>query len=168
MRRLGIGIALALGAIGGCASPPETVDARDWADDLTPVLVENGLVWERMLTTAAAVHDGNLDVDGAITAWDRDLVPLAEHVRDQAALVQAPNAWAADHAALVAVWAARAESYRDLSVALRQGDTERWRNARANADKAKLDEEGWFRATNEKLRSLGVTLDQYPTDAPSP
>ena len=159
MRRLAIAMTLA----GGCGAPPEAKESRDWVEDLQPVLAENGLVWERMLMTAADVHEGKRDADGTALAWNQDLVPLVEHVRDEAALIQPPNGWATEHAALVAVWAQRAESYRDLSVALRQGDTERWRNARPRADKAKLDEEAWFRTTNDKLRPLGITLDQYPT-----
>lgn len=161
MRRLAIAITLSIAA--GCGTPPEATDGRDWVEDLQPVLAENGLVWERMLRTAADVHEGKGDADVTALAWNQDLVPLVEHVRDEAALIQPPNAWATDHAAIVAVWAARAEAYRDLSVALRQGDTERWRNARPRADKAKLDEEAWFRTTNDKLRTLGITLDQYPT-----
>lgn len=152
-------------SLAGCSPSPEQAAARAWSDDLAPVLAENGLVWQRVLETAADVHDGRADTDAAYATWKRDIVPLTEHVRDQAALVQAPNAWVLDHATLVEVWSVRAGAYRDLSVALDQGDTERWRNARARADKAKLDEEAWFQATNEKLRPYGLTLDQYAPPA---
>lgn len=139
------------------AGPPQT-----YAQSLEPLLDENGLVADRLLETAAAVYNGTAASTEVKLAWVQDIVPLAEHLRDQAVLVQPPVEYAEDHRQLVEIWSTRADAYREIGDALVSGDLEQWKKGREQADDAKLREEAWFRATNEKLQPHGVSLDQFP------
>lgn len=143
-------------------APPGADAARAYADALEPLLEENGHVADRLLYVAADVYNGKADAAAARAAWEDDVVPLAEHLRDQAVLVQAPPDWAPSHQTLVEIWTQRAESYRDISEAIDLGDPEVWKKARSTANDAKLREEAWFRDTNQRMQAYGITLDQFP------
>ena len=129
---------------------------------LQPLLAENGLLAERVLEGASDVHDGRASAATTAMAWEREIAPLARHLHDQARRVDPPGAWASSHQRLVDIWGSRAESYETLAQAVRDGDGARWRRGRALADQAKLDEEAWFSAANERLTPSGISLDQYP------
>ena len=149
--------------LAGCPQPGATTGpAHTYAQSLEPLLDENGLVAERLLETAAEVYNGKAASAEVKLAWAQDVVPLAEHLRDQAVLVQPPVEYADDHKQLVEIWSTRADAYREIADALRSGDMDQWKKGREQADDAKLREEAWFRATNEKLSAHGVALDQFP------
>jgi hypothetical protein len=145
-----------------CGPDPTNVAARTYADSLQPLLDENGLLALHLLDAAADVHDAKATSEQTRVTWETDIVPLAEHLRDQALIVDAPPDWAADHKGLTDIWTARADAYREISEAIAQGDGELWKRGREEADTAKLAEETWFQRANERLGPAGVTLDQFP------
>jgi hypothetical protein len=137
-------------------------DAALYVAELEPLVRENGLVADAMLHLAADVHDGRADGSLARERWDRDIVPLADHLRDQAAAVQPPAAWAQHHKDLVDIWTYRADAYHDASEAVTLADAERWKLARQRADAAKLREETWFQEVNKRLADYDMAVDQFP------
>lgn len=137
-------------------------DAALYVAELEPLVRENGLVADTMLHLAADVHDGRADGSVALQRWERDIVPLADHLRDQAAAVQPPPAWAQHHKDLVDIWTTRADAYHDAAEAVQLADAERWKLARQNADAAKLREETWFQEVNKRLADYNISLDQFP------
>lgn len=145
-----------------CTPDPLAVEARQYVVDLDPILQENGLVAERLLIQAAAAYDGKVQPRDTRLAWTADIVPLAEHLRDQAVAVQAPASWTQDHKELVDIWTRRADGYRDLAESVDTGDPALFKDGRAKADNAKVDEETWFRDTNARLEPFGLYVDQFP------
>jgi hypothetical protein len=147
----------------GCpGTTPEQSEAELYVAQLDPILQENGLVGDIVLMLAADLHDSKLESGAARARWEGDVVPLADHLRDQAAAVQAPAGWAQHHRELVEIWTTRADAYHDASDAIRLGDPERWRAARQRADAAKLREEAWFQDVNRVLAAYGRGVDQFP------
>ena len=59
-------------------------------------------------------------------------------------------------------WTSRAEAYQEIQLAVEEGDRERWKAARKQADDAKVREEEWFRTMNRELAPIGLVLDQFP------
>ena len=154
---------LALLLLAACGEPdPRARSAPAYVDALEPLLYENGFLAERLVGTAAAIHGDSLRADGVLTAWRTEVVPLARHLADQAAITSPPGEWAAPHADLVSAWSARADAYQDIEIAIEEGDLERWQDARRQADAAKLSEEEWFRQMNRDRAPFRLTLDQFP------
>ncbi len=144
-------------ALASCMSPTAR-SAPAYVAELAPLLQENGLLAERVLEAAAAAHNGTTDAAALEDAWQHEITPLSEHLRDHAMLAEPP----VRHADLVDLWSDRAEAYRALTEALADGDLTSWQAARATADQVKLREEEWFKTTNVELASTWVSLDQYP------
>lgn len=159
MRLLALPLLLTLGCAPAAQPDPA---AKAYADALQPLVQENGLVAERVLEVAADVYNGKAVSADTRKVWRDELAPMAEHLRNQAALVQAPPEWSADHTELVTIWTLRSDAWQDISEALEAGDPDLWKTGRSRSDEAKLQEESWFRKTNERLASQGITLDQFP------
>lgn len=154
---------LLLVALLGCApTDPRERTAPAYADALAPLLYENGFLAERLSTRAAAIHDEEVGSDGVLAAWRGEIVPLSRHLADQAAITSAPAPWSDRHAELVDAWSDRADAYQELEIAIEDGDRERWKAARRQADEAKLAEEEWFRQMNRDLAPYKLALDQFP------
>jgi hypothetical protein len=154
---------LVLVALAGCQpNDPAEQSARQYASSLEPLLAENGLLFNVLLDASADVYNGKTVTAETRVSWDRDVVPLAEHLRDQGLLVLPPPEWAADHKGLVEIWTTRAEAYRNISNAMAVGDLDQWKSGRDQADTAKLAEEEWFRGANSRLSPYGIVLDQFP------
>lgn len=143
-------------------SDPNRAEAIAYAKSLAPLLDENALIADRLLDVASSIHDDPPPSAEVRTAWSQDLVPMAEHLRDQSLFVSAPPSWSAPHKELAAVWSARADAWRDIAEAMDVGDLDLWRQGREKADTAKLGEEAWFQKSNEKMGAYGVVLDQFP------
>ena len=141
---------------------PTARTAPAYISELAPLLQENGLLAEQVLVVAAGVHNKTMSEADAAAAWSADLTPLAEHIRNHADLTEVPIEWSGRHVQLVDVWSDRAEAYRALTEALRDGDRASWLVARGIAEEVKVREERWFNEVNNDLRPLRITLDPYP------
>jgi len=115
-----------------------------------------------MLEAAAQVHNGRSSPSAAGVTWEREIVPIARHLHDQALRVDAPTSWAADHDRLGQIWGARADGYAEIAQGIREGERGAWQRGRALADQAKLDEEAWFTEAQKRLTPHNISLDQYP------
>lgn len=149
-------------ALTACADRPAPPDSAMYVRQIQPLLAENGLLAERMLASASSVHDDKASPEMSADTWKRDIAPLAVHLHDQASRIDAPPEWSTSHQRLVEIWGERARGYSLIVTAIEGGDPDAWREGRALADQAKLDEETWFSVTNERLVPTGMTLDQYP------
>ncbi len=145
-----------------CALDPDADQAAGYVADLQPVLFENAALADRVLALSVSATEKKSSPEQIRKAWDDEIVPLAEHLHDQASFVRAPSAWAESHAQLVDLWGDRASAYRALSIAIEEGDEKRWRDARALADGVKLHEEEWFRGANQRLADWHLAVDPYP------
>jgi hypothetical protein len=156
-------ITATLGA--GCGHRAAPPDDAFYVGQLIPVLADNGLLADRMLHAAADLSEGSKSqAAGPRVAerWRDEIVPLAHHVHDQAALLQPPEPWVDRHSSLVAIWAARAQGYQLVLDGVSFADEARFKRGRALADQAKLDEESWFQDANTALQPSSLALDQYP------
>jgi hypothetical protein len=126
------------------------------------LLADNGLLADRVLRTAAAVANGTAAPEETRKEWETTITPLARHLHEQAALVQADGTWIEPQERLTRLWGARATGYEFVVEALQTGDDERWRRGVALADQAKLDEEAWFKEISARLAGEGVRIDQFP------
>jgi hypothetical protein len=153
---------LALLWLAACALDPDSRAAADYVTRLQPVLFENAELADEVLSLSSQVYEKKIPSDKLEQSWDADIVPLAEHLHDQASFVEPPPGWGESHAQLVAIWGDRASAYRSLGRAIHDGDTERWRQARELADGVKLREEEWFRTTNQRLVSYRLVVDPFP------
>jgi hypothetical protein len=153
---------LLVAGLAACTARPIPADTATYVQQLHPLLHENGLLADTVLEAATDVHNGRATPTTATQAWQQEVVPLASHLHRQAELVLAPPSWVDAHEELVAIWGARARGYVLVSEAVNSGDELRWKRGRTLADKAKLDEEAWFKQVNSRLQPLGLDLDQYP------
>jgi hypothetical protein len=144
----------------GCGGGGDATTA--YLDQLEPLLQENGLLTERVLTLAAQIYNDSARAEQIADSWGRSVVPIAEHLADQASFVEPPAVYAQAHAEIVQIWGDRAVAYRSLSEAIQTGDTEGWNAARNSADDVKLREERWFDGLNERVAPLGLIVDPYP------
>jgi hypothetical protein len=150
-------------ALAGCAGlSPASSSTTVYLSELQPLLQENSLLAERVLFQAAAIYNEAAKPEQIANAWSAEIVPLSEHLANQAGFVSAPEPWSANHAELVEIWTDRAVAYRNLVEAIKTADADQWNTARAQADDVKLAEEKWFDALNEKLAPQGLVVDQYP------
>ncbi|MEZ4241224.1 MAG: hypothetical protein R3F59_34705 [Myxococcota bacterium] len=149
-------LALAAGC-GGAGDATST-----YLDQLDPLLQENGLLAERVLTLAAQIYNDSARPEQIADSWGRTVVPIAEHLADQASFVEPPQPYVQAHQEIVQIWGDRATAYRSLSEAIQTGDTEGWNAARNLADDVKLREESWFYALNERVGPMGLIVDPYP------
>jgi hypothetical protein len=133
-----------------------------YLDELDPLLQENGLLAERVLTLAAQIYNDSARPEQIADSWGRSVVPIAEHLADQASFVEPPQSYAQAHAEIVQIWGDRAVAYRSLSEAIQTGDTDAWNAARNSADAVKLREERWFDTLNERVGPTGLIVDPYP------
>lgn len=146
-----------------CAKPgPAEIDAQQYVIAVDPLLLENGLVAQRLLAEASDVYDGKAQGKDVKAAWIDDIAPLTEHLRDQASALSPPPSWNDSHKGLVDIWTIRADGYRDIAEAVVIGDPEMFKLGRDKADTAKLREETWFRDANARLQPYGLYLDQFP------
>ncbi len=143
---------------------PATRAASDYITELQPLLQENSLLAERVLYQAAAIYNDATRPDEVADAWTGTIVPLSEHLHDQASFVvlEEGNPWAERHEALVAIWGERAHAYRSISEGLERADRERWDEGRKLADEVKVKEEQWFDEMNTQVTPLGFVVDAYP------
>lgn len=154
---------LSLTFLVACATDPRQAAATRYLQVLQPLMLENSMLADRVLVQAAAVYNESGGPKQVADAWEGEIVPLAEHLADQASLVQPPTDYAARHGELVTIWVDRAAAYRALSEAIRSGEAEAWNPARRDAESAKIREENWFNQLNETVTPLGIPLvDQYP------
>ncbi len=154
--------AFAVVLVACSALSPDTQAANRYVKELQPLLVENGHLASRVLSLAARVYNGEGDPGDLARAWTSEVVPLAEHLHQQAQFVQAPEPWAARHEELVDIWGDRAQAYRTLSEALVLADLDGWKKGRAEATEVKLREEEWFKSANLTLAPMGIQLDPMP------
>ena len=154
--------ALFLLALSSCVNPAPSIDNATYVVSLHPLLHENSLLAQRMLETAADVHAEKADGARAAETWRTDIVPLAQHLHDQAGLVNVPGPWVDAHGQLVTIWGSRAEGYALILEGIERGDAQRWKRGRSLADKAKLEEETWFQTTNKRLAPENLSIDQFP------
>ena len=147
----------------GCTPPgPEAQSGKEYVECLRPLLQENGLLANTLLDLAAdRYHDKTTD-DLLESRWREDIVPLADHLHTQAGLVTPPTSWTDRHGGLVKIWGQRADAYSGMSLSIRLGDPERWKQSMSKADDAKVDEERWFRDVNRELAQWDLSLDQFP------
>lgn len=141
---------------------PAKDEAQRYADAIAPLTLDNGLLAWRVLHLAADVHDGRADGSKADAAWRDDVVPLAWHLRDQAALISPPANWGDHHEALVKVWTDRAVAYEDLADAVEDGDLSGFEDAKKRANQALMSEEELFKRLDGQLLPHGITVDQFP------
>ena len=156
-------VLLAMLVVAGCSEPdPRARTAPDYVARLEPLLYENGFLASEVLGAAAVVYNDGAGVDETKRAWAEDVVPLSRHLADQASATVAPAEWSDRHAEIVLAWTSRAEAYQEIQLAVEDGDRERWKAARKQADDAKVREEEWFRTMNRELAPIGLVLDQFP------
>jgi hypothetical protein len=129
---------------------------------LQPLLQENGVLAEQVLFQAASVYNEAVKPEQVADSWTHDVVPLAEHLHNQASFVTAPDDFGSVHTELVQIWGDRALAYRNLGEAIQTGDIEEWNKARELADSVKLREEKWFDRLNTTLAPSGLIVDPYP------
>jgi hypothetical protein len=129
---------------------------------LRPLLQENGLLAERVLLQAAKVYNEEAKPDQVADVWIEEIVPLAEHLQNQATLVVPPPPYASSHAEIVAIWGDRALAYRNLGEAIQSGSTNDWNAATTLTSDVKLREEKWFDTLNTALAPSGSSVDPYP------
>lgn len=146
-----------------CAQPdPRARTAPDYVARLEPLLHENGFLASEVLGAAASIYNDGAGSDATRRTWVDDIVPLSRHLADQASATSAPAEWADQHAEIVIAWTGRADAYQEIQQAVEDGDRERWKAARKQADDAKVREEEWFRTMNRELAPIGLVLDQFP------
>lgn len=149
--------------LSGCLTPdPAAVEAQGYVASVDPLLHENGFVADVLLRTAAKTYDGTAKPEETRATWSNDIVPLTEHLRDQATLVAAPPAWVSDHENLIDIWTERADAYRHIADAVESGDPDLFQKGREQAYNAKLREETWFRDVNKRLEPYHLVVDQFP------
>ena len=153
---------LSLATTSACLPPPEERAARDYVDALQPLLQENSLLADEVLSTAATLFNGARDTEDVEKRWRENVVPIADHLQHQAAILSPPDDWAKRHDELVKLWDSRAGAYRSLLTSLEDGDREGWEQAREQSDKSKLDEEKWFQQVNVDLDPYKLSVDQFP------
>lgn len=129
---------------------------------LNPLLHENGLLAERVLLQAAQVYNDAAKPEQVADAWVAEIVPLAEHLHDQASFVEPPPPYATTHQEIVQIWGDRAVAYRSLGEAIQSGNTDEWNKATGLASDVKLREEKWFDTLNTALAESGLSVDPYP------
>jgi hypothetical protein len=147
--------------LGGCgASDDETTQ---YLNALQPLMQENGLLAERVLLQAAKIYNNEaVKPDQVADAWIHEIVPIAEHLHNQASFVAPPSSFATTHADLVLIWGDRALAYRNLGEAIQTGNTDEWNKARELANQVKLREERWFDTLNGALAPSNLMVDPYP------
>lgn len=133
-----------------------------YLNQINPLLHENGLLAERVLLQAAKVYNDAVKPDQVAEVWVDEIVPLAEHLQNQASFVEPPAEHMQTHQELVAIWRDRAVAYRNLGEAIQSGSTDEWNKATALASDVKLREEKWFDTLNTALAESGRTVDPYP------
>ncbi len=149
--------------LASCAQfNPALREDRAYVRALMPLLQDNALLSERVLVEAAAIYNEKSEPEKLGDTWAAEIVPLAEHLHNQSAFVQAPETWTEHHGELVDIWGDRARAYRTLADAIATADDEQWRTARDLADGVKLAEEKWFQSANERLTPNGLAVDQFP------
>lgn len=153
---------LLLSALVSCVPKGPSYETSAYVIALHPLLQENSLLAEKVLETAAGVHADKLDGPGATEAWRSEILPIAEHLHQQAAIVHAPGPWVDAHVQLVEAWGTRAEAYALIAEGVERGDLQRWKRGRSMAVTAQLDEERWFQESNQRLTPKGISLDQFP------
>jgi len=147
----------------GCAQPdPRARAAPDYVARLEPLLYENGFLATEVLGAAATIYNDGTGSEAIRRSWVDDIVPLSRHLADQASATSPPVEWSDRHAEIILAWTARADAYQEIQQAVADGDRERWKVARKEADDAKVREEEWFRTMNRELAPIGLVLDQFP------
>lgn len=162
MLRLRPVVAAAALLLLGCNEDPRRAQTLEYLLELRPVLYENRLLAEQVLIQGAAVHDGRGSPETLMSAWDSEIVPLAQHVHDMAEAVEAPPNVAPDHRALGELWKRRYKAYRDVSEAYHTADLTAFQNAQREAAAVTLEEDQWVRALNAKLQPMELYVDLVP------
>jgi len=148
--------------LSACSRRPHAPDNAFYVMLITPLLDDNALLAERLITAAATSLNAPEATSDAVEAWRDEIAPLAHHLHEQASMVQPPASWVSLHERLVNTWSARATGYQLLLEASERGDEVRLKRGRALADRAKLDEEAWMQEVNVRLAADGIELRQYP------
>jgi hypothetical protein len=149
--------------LASCFEPdPATLAATDYFERLRPLLHENSLLAERVLSQAARVYNEGDKVPPLAPDWTGEIVPLAEHLHHQASFVTPPDAYAEPHAQLVDLWGRRAQVYRQIGEAVFTADLASFTDGRRKADELKIEEERWFDRLNEVMAPMGLLVDPYP------
>jgi hypothetical protein len=146
--------------LSGCTAGDD--DTTRYLTALQPLLQENGLLAERVLLQASKIYNEAVKPDQVSEAWIHEIVPVSEHLYNQAGFVQPPSTYAQTHADLVLIWGDRALAYRNLGEAIQTGNSDEWNKARDLANQVKLREEKWFDTLNQSLAASNLSVDPYP------
>src|SRR5687767_4702485 len=71
----------------GCGPDAETRAAAEYGEQLQPLLFENSLLAERVLTLAAGQYNGGVPGEDLAKKWEEQIAQLAAHLHDQASFV---------------------------------------------------------------------------------
>jgi hypothetical protein len=145
----------------GCATPGQA-DAEAYVRGLQPLLVENAALADQVLLQGAAIYNDAAGPKDVAAAWEKRIVPMAEHLAAQASFAEPPPPYAGPHGELVKIWTDRATAYRGMSEATRTANADLWNAARAKVDEVHAQEHGFFNELNVQLSPMGLQVDPYP------
>jgi hypothetical protein len=147
------------------ASSAEREAATAYAEAMRPVFERSVGVAQSFQGLAARIQAGQADGGAVAEQLAREVAPLADGVRADAARVVVAGApkLAEDHARLVAAWTSRTAAYNDMGAAWTAGDARAFDEARARNYQAMIVEDEAIRSLNDGLRPHGVAIEQYPS-----
>ncbi len=154
---------LAFTGLTGCAAlDPDTAAATSYVNAAQPLMLENSLLAERLLTLSAQVYNDDVPKEGFVEPWNDEIVPLAQHVHIQADETEVPSEWRDLHDQLVVIWSDRASAYQSMGEAILLADRSRWNKARELEGQVVKREEAWFQTANTQLAPFQLEIEQYP------
>ena len=158
---------LALATLGlalACGADPVADDAAAYTVAMQPTLEDNRELANEFLQVAALIHKREIDDEGIVERWDKDIIPSAKALHTAAdAVSPATPELEGPHERLVASWADRADSYKEMKAAYAANDDEAFQAAWQKNVEAKIAEEQYFIEVNAVLGAYGYRLDQFPS-----
>jgi len=160
MKAISVAFLLMIGC-GSEGSGPGSQEAAVYIELMTPLIHENRLLADQVLQTAADLHNGETKNEDALERWNKDIIPLANHLFHESAILRTPPEWSEKHGVLIDIWETRSKAYEEIAQAIERGDRAVWERAKTHSGQAKIREESWFNETNKTLSPMSLRLSPY-------
>ncbi len=147
-----------------CGADPVAGDAATYTAAMQPTLQANRELANEFLQVAALIHKREIDDGGIVQRWDKDIISIADDLKDKASAVQPETPeLQGPHESLVASWTDRADSYKEMKKAYSSNDDAAFEEAWQKNVEAKIVEEQYFNDVNAVLGPYGYRLEQFPS-----
>jgi len=150
-------------ALAACGPDSREKAATAYAVEMQELLDENKAIGREFLDVAGKIKKGSLDTHSVAKRFGERIVPRAVKLAKKVeAIDPGTDNLAKVHGEIERAWQIRADAYRQLRIAWKDGDLQAYKRALHDHRAVEKAEARYLEATNTILTPYQLSLDPYP------